>query len=547
MQTMRNVVIILLLLLIGIVVIMPLAATAAPTESPTPTLTQSTTRALSTPVKVTIAPIQKPHPPFGEVVYPVIRYTPTPSITRTPTPIIQRTLVATTLTPLRTPIPATPETLRTTIQETPTPSRTTVSATPTVSGTTIPITQTTLPATVSATPTVSSTTIPVTQTTTVPVVTVTVYVYPSGPFYRPAYYYPAGYYYDSSSYYPPYYPYDVNAYYSSGSLTVTSNPPEATAILDGYNSEITPYIFTGLTTGYHTLEVNYPGYETYVTNVYIDNGANVEIYADLTELTSYGSFYIDSTPQGADVYVDGNYQGSSPVTVGAMSVGAHQIELHLAGYEVLQTTENVAAGQGTVVNLAMVPYSSSSEEGSIDVTSNMPGALVYLDGIYKGAIQPDNSFDIIAVSPGSHNILLHLPGYTDFSQAVQVNAGQISNVNAVLTPESPPTSAAATGTIIVTSSPTGGQVYVDNQLRGAAPVTIYNVAAGTHIINIKLTGYSDWSSSVNVPVNQVAQVSATLTKGSGTVSVTPSIGLSMFAIIGGLAIVTVVLSFRIRK
>ncbi|DAC72136.1 MAG TPA: hypothetical protein DSN98_06705 [Thermoplasmata archaeon] len=92
-----------------------------------------------------------------------------------------------------------------------------------------------------------------------------------------------------------------------------------------------------------------------------------------------------------------------------------------------------------------------------------------------------------------------------------------------------------------------GQVYVDNQLRGATPVTIYNVATGTHIINIKLTGYSDWSSSVNVPVNQVVQVSVTLTKGSGTVSVTPSIGLSPFAIIGALAIGAIVLSSRFRK
>ncbi len=249
-----------------------------------------------------------------------------------------------------------------------------------------------------------------TQTTAIPVVTVTVFVYPSGSVYRPSYYYPPGYPYDSSSYYPVGYPYDQNSYYSTGTLTVTSNPSGATVLLDEFNSEITPWVFTGLATGYHTVEINYPGYDDYLTDVYIDSGASAEVNADLNVLDSFGSLFIDSTPRGAGVYVDGDYQGTSPVTVGAMSVGAHQVELHLAGYEVLTSTQYVAAGQGTIANLVMVPYTSSSVEGSIDITSNLPGELVYLDGTYKGSTQSGTTFDVISVSPGSHTVLLHLPG-----------------------------------------------------------------------------------------------------------------------------------------
>ncbi len=73
----------------------------------------------------------------------------------------------------------------------------------------------------------------------------------------------------------------------------------------------------------------------------------------------------------------------------------------------------------------------------------------------------------------------------------------------------------AIGSIVATSTPTGGQVYVDNQFRGVTPVTIYNVAPGTHIINLQLAGYSDYSTSVDVPANQVVQVSAALVSGSG--------------------------------
>jgi hypothetical protein len=358
--------------------------------------------------------------------------------------------------------------------------------------------------------------------------------------YYPVYSYPYGY------------PYPVDYYNPAGSLTVTSNPSDAVVTIDGYNYGTTPYTFTGLATGYHTIEVNYPGYEAYITNVYMDTGASQQIYADLTSLVSAGSLFIDSTPKGADVYVDGNYQGTSPVTVSGVTAGSHQVEFHLAGYEVLTSTENVAAGQGTVVNLVMVPYSSSTDSGSIDITSNIPGALVYLDGIYKGSIQSGTVFNVIAVSPGSHTLLLHLPGYTDFTQALQVNTGQIAHVNAVFTPapagqQGPTPVSPGTGSIIVTSSPSGGQVSIDNQFRGVAPVTIYNVAAGTHIVNIRLTGYSDWSTSANVPANQMVQVPATLAPGSGTVPVSTRAGLSGMVVFGALAIAVMVIAARSRK
>ncbi len=100
---------------------------------------------------------------------------------------------------------------------------------------------------------------------------------------------------------------------------------------------------------------------------------------------------------------------------------------------------------------------------------------------------------------------------------------------------------------MATSTPAGGQVYLDSQFRGIAPVTIYNVAPGTHIINMKLPGYSDWSTSVNVPGGQVTQVPAVFQAGSGTIPVQTRAVLSPFAIIGALAICTIAVSLRPRK
>ena len=64
---------------------------------------------------------------------------------------------------------------------------------------------------------------------------------------------------------------------------------------------------------------------------------------------------------------------------------------------------------------------------------------------------------------------------------------------------------------------------------------------------MKLAGYSDWSTSVDVPVNQIVQVPATSVPGSGTMPVPTRAGLSAVAIIGALAFGAVVIYSRIRR
>jgi len=307
-------------------------------------------------------------------------------------------------------------------------------------------------------------------------------------------------------------------------------------------------VFTGLATGYHTVEIDYAGYEADVTNIYVESGSTAEVNAELTPLVEYGTLVIHLTPEGADVYVDGNYQGTSPVTVSALSAGDHQIELHRAGYEVLTSTERINAGQGTVADLVLSSLTTGAGFGSIDISSDQGGTLVYLDGNYKGSVQDGKTFNIISVAPGPHTILLHLPGYTDFTEDITVTPGQIASVNAAF--GSPAVSVGAgtgAGSLIVTSVPAGGQVSVDGQFRSIAPVTIYNVAAGSHIINLNLAGYDDYSTSVAVAAGQMVQVPAVLVPKSGAAAVPTRAALSPAVSLAALAAAAVLFVGRVWK
>ena len=67
-----------------------------------------------------------------------------------------------------------------------------------------------------------------------------------------------------------------------------------------------------------------------------------------------------------------------------------------------------------------------------------------------------------------------------------------------------------TGVLAVESAPSEAQVYVDDELKGQTPLTLYNFPAGTHIIVVKKEGYADFEKEANVKVGLTEEVDAEL-------------------------------------
>jgi hypothetical protein len=67
-----------------------------------------------------------------------------------------------------------------------------------------------------------------------------------------------------------------------------------------------------------------------------------------------------------------------------------------------------------------------------------------------------------------------------------------------------------TGTIDVSSTPRGAEVYLDNQFQGTTPVTITGVSPGTHTVELRLGGYEIWTTSGTMEGGGSATVQATL-------------------------------------
>ncbi len=66
--------------------------------------------------------------------------------------------------------------------------------------------------------------------------------------------------------------------------------------------------------------------------------------------------------------------------------------------------------------------------GSLSVTSNPPGATIYIDGVRQG-ISPAT---IPGISPGSHTLTLKLEGYEDLTLPVSISAGSTQYYSSAL-------------------------------------------------------------------------------------------------------------------
>jgi hypothetical protein len=70
--------------------------------------------------------------------------------------------------------------------------------------------------------------------------------------------------------------------------------------------------------------------------------------------------------------------------------------------------------------------------------------------------------------------------------------------------------ASGTGALFVLSRPSGAEVFLDERLVGTTPLSLHDVAAGTHAVQITLPGHQRWTTAVTVMGGESARVAASL-------------------------------------
>ena len=214
----------------------------------------------------------------------------------------------------------------------------------------------------------------------------------------------------------------------------------------------------------------------------------------------YGTIYVESSPPGAVIYVNGANHGHAPATITNLYPGTYTIKAELAGFEDYITTTTISGPTRSPVYFTMVPDNTSN---GLYVISTPQGATVFLDGALKG-VPP---LMLSSTAPGSHAVLVRLSGYDDWNSTVIVPQGGTRTVAVVLTGKD----TSVIRGINVSSKPSGAKVLLDSAGKGVTPVSLNNIAAGIHILEIEYSGYKPWKSTVTVPETGIQEVSVNLT------------------------------------
>lgn len=229
-----------------------------------------------------------------------------------------------------------------------------------------------------------------------------------------------------------------------GSISVSSTPSGAGLYVDTIYQGETNRIVGNLATGTHTVTLKKAGYQTWSTQNTVYSGQTTYINVPLTPVSnpSTGDLEVQSSPSGAAVYVDADYQGStspgSPLDVIGLSPGTHTIVFKKSGYQDYTTTTNIRAGQTAQVSATLVPSGQPPSTASVQISSDPSGADVLINNGYVG-ITPLTAQN---VPIGSSTIKITLAGYNPYESTLQIGAGQALQINAALSPIVTPTTKA---------------------------------------------------------------------------------------------------------
>jgi hypothetical protein len=331
----------------------------------------------------------------------------------------------------------------------------------------------------------------------------------------------------------------------NGAIYAQSSPAGAAIYMNGNYYGYSPITIPNLPPGSYSMKATMSGYSpnTQLVNVYA--GQTAAYYPTLQQSPppprSTGTVYVKSSPSGANVYVDSNYNGVTPLTL-TLYPGNHNIVLKQSGYNDWSTTVYVTAGTSQTINPGLTP----AIFGSISIGSAPAGASVFLDSAYKGISNPSGSFTLNNVPSGSHILKLTASGYNDWIETVYVNPNANTYVPVVMTVIGPsPTPVPAAGSINVVSTPTGAEIYIDNIFRGYTPATITEIDPGQHQILLKYTGYTDYSGTVSVVSGQTSPLAIGMTP---VPTPTPKSATSPALLIGGMVtIMGIVIGLRRRS
>lgn len=168
--------------------------------------------------------------------------------------------------------------------------------------------------------------------------------------------------------------------------------------------------------GTYKIECKQASHETTMISQEISADMNGQTVTLPAPIPIYGSLNLESTPNGATIYMDGKEIGKTPRFLNEVLIGAHELRLSKDGYADYTETVMITQGERKQVKAML----SSGKE--IQFTCNVPNAQLEIDGQRVGT-----AAGAYQLTYGSHSLRATAADYQDYTTTLNVTESSRSH------------------------------------------------------------------------------------------------------------------------
>ncbi len=286
-----------------------------------------------------------------------------------------------------------------------------------------------------------------------------------------------------------------------GDVVVDSTPQGAEILLDGKKMGVTPTTLTDIQEGPHALTLRKEGFDPWQKQIEIIALKRSEVNAELE--MAFGSLEVGSTPEEADVYLDGKKVGVTPLVLNDVKKGMHQIAVKKKEYEDWEQKVKIASGESIKLFAEL-----GEVYGSLNIDSRPGEADVYLDGRNQGK----TPLVLERVKEGKQQVEIMKEGFAAWKRTIVIKSGKDTEVMADLE--------AAFGSLKITSKPAEANVLIDGKLQGKTPLMLDKLKSGALKVEVGgLACHESLIREVAVPAGKSAESEFVLKSICGSISV----------------------------